>query len=78
MLGVPSFGAEDGFFALGGDSLVATPLMGRVGCVFGVKVTIRALFEGPTVATLARRLGVDDDRDPLDVLLPLRVSGERP
>ncbi|WP_369182153.1 non-ribosomal peptide synthase/polyketide synthase [Streptomyces sp. Y1] len=78
VLGLPSVGVEDGFFDLGGDSLLATRLIGRVGSVFGVKVTIRALFESPTVATLARRLGVDDDRDPLDVLLPLRVSGERP
>ncbi|KJS51777.1 hypothetical protein VM98_35305, partial [Streptomyces rubellomurinus subsp. indigoferus] len=78
VLGLPSVGVEDGFFDLGGDSLLATRLIGRFGSVLGVKVTIRAVFDSPTGATLALRPGGADDRAPLDVLLPLRVPGERP
>ena len=46
-------GIKDNFFELGGDSLVATQVMARVQESFQVEVSLRHLFEGPTVANLA-------------------------
>jgi amino acid adenylation domain-containing protein len=79
VLGVPRVGVDDGFFDLGGHSLLATQLLNRVRETFGVRLTIRSLFEAPTPAALGDRLdGGPGREDPLDVLLPLRPHGERP
>ncbi|MQY21387.1 D-alanine--poly(phosphoribitol) ligase subunit 1 [Nocardia sp. RB20] len=67
-------GADDDFFELGGNSLIATRLMARIGAALDARVPVRLLFEASTVAALAARLqdqAVADNR-------PALVAGPRP
>jgi hypothetical protein len=53
VLGLEAVGRTDDFFALGGDSLLAGRLAAEVEKRTGAGLTVRAVFDAPTVAELA-------------------------
>ncbi|WP_165606768.1 non-ribosomal peptide synthetase [Mycolicibacterium iranicum] len=83
VLDVERVGVDDSFFDLGGDSLSAMRLVAAVNTGLGAGLSVRALFESPTVAQLAPRIGADEHGlaplQPMDrpSVVPLSFSQNR-
>ncbi len=67
VLGRPQIGIQDNFFDLGGHSLLATQLVARMQKSLGGDISLRMLFEAPTIAAFSELLlrqrmqNVDED-----------------
>ena len=72
VLGVDRVGVDDSFFDLGGDSLSAMRVIAAINTGLDAGLSVRAVFDAPTVARLAPRIGEGSGG-----LEPL-VAGERP
>ncbi|MCX4743959.1 non-ribosomal peptide synthase/polyketide synthase [Kitasatospora sp. NBC_01287] len=62
VLGTAPPGVADGFFELGGDSILSIRLAARLAEAFGTDLTPRAVFTHPTPAALARLLTEEQHR----------------
>ncbi|MGW3275818.1 amino acid adenylation domain-containing protein, partial [Streptomyces kronopolitis] len=85
VLDVRPVGAEDDFFALGGDSVLAVRVLSRIREECGVRLTVRDLFTARTVADVAALLdgaAADDPATPIPPAprerpLPLSAAQQR-
>ena len=71
VLGVERVGVDDSFFDLGGDSLLAMRLVAAIETGLDAGLSVPTVFEAPTVARLAPRIGKGGGLEPL-------VAVERP
>lgn len=56
VLGMNRIGVRDNFFDLGGHSLLATRVISRIRKEFELELSLRSLFESPTIAGMADRI----------------------
>ncbi|KAI8345433.1 Alpha/Beta hydrolase protein [Mortierella sp. GBAus27b] len=78
VLSISKVGRHDDFFAIGGHSLLALKMISRVRHLMGFEMSIRTVFEAPTIAKLALRLsmsGTTQQEDSYHVLLPIKPNG---
>jgi amino acid adenylation domain-containing protein len=74
VLGLDSIGAEENFFELGGTSLLAIQLVGRLRMRLDLNADIGAVFEAPSAAALTARLEREAEAP---AALPLLQPGPR-
>ena len=72
VLGLERVGVDDSFFDLGGDSLLAMRVVAAVNTSLDADLAVRTLFDQPTIAQLAPRIGAQTSRRK-----PL-LAGQRP
>jgi amino acid adenylation domain-containing protein len=84
VLGLPRVGIRDSFFDLGGHSLLATQLASKLKQAFGPGVTLRSLFESPTVEQFGKVLEQtgqpadgEDELEEVPALLPFSREAHR-
>ncbi|HEX5254708.1 MAG TPA: amino acid adenylation domain-containing protein, partial [Mycobacterium sp.] len=83
VLGLERVGVDDSFFDLGGDSLLAMRLFAAINIALDADLSVPTVFEAPTVAQLACRVGVGSRRrEPLvavarPAVVPLSYAQQR-
>jgi len=72
VLKIERVGINDNFFDLGGHSLLATRVVSRVNEAYGPTVSLRNLFEKPTLAQFA--LVIEQTRNPNSGTTPVLIK----
>jgi acyl carrier protein len=68
LLETSNVGAHDNFFEIGGHSLKASALASRLSREFGVDISLRTVFDSPTVAELAILVVSDQEKEYCDAV----------
>ncbi|MDG2156241.1 MAG: non-ribosomal peptide synthase/polyketide synthase, partial [Gammaproteobacteria bacterium] len=75
VLGIDQIGINDNFFSLGGHSLLATQMISRVREQLNVDIALVAIFNHPTIASLAAVIS-DSDAASEDNIIKPAIRGE--
>ena len=79
ILGVKSIGIQDNFFDLGGHSLLVTKLIGRIADEFGVELSVKVIFESPTIRRQTQEIvnmKLIDFEEPEKLLVAIEKTSE--
>lgn len=78
LLGVHPVEADQNYFDLGGDSLLAVQMFAQIDKVFQVQLPVATLFEAPTIADLAQILNREAPKTRWSSMVTIQPKGSRP
>lgn len=52
-----NIGVDNNYFSIGGDSLTATEIVGKISSLYNVKISVKDIFENPTIEKLSIVVG---------------------
>ncbi|WP_159054279.1 non-ribosomal peptide synthetase [Streptomyces sp. AS58] len=76
VLGISQIGPDDDFFASGGNSLLAVRLLLAVRELWGVRLTIGAMYAVPTVTRMAALLTQGPVQPPSSTFMPIELAAD--
>lgn len=75
ILGTELISVHDNYFDLGGSSLGAIKLFAEIEKTFGKKLSPTAIVNNPTIASLAKLLG-EEENEEWSSIVPMKTSGD--
>ena len=78
LLGLAKVGRRDDFFELGGQSLTAIRLLGKVKKAYGVELNSAVMLKASTIESLARLIRNEDPQPLSSSVIPLPAQGALP
>ena len=78
IIGVSPLGVEDDFFEIGGHSLLAVRLVAAIETETGKRISLAALLQGRTIASVARLIGDEQPDSGESAFLTLQANGKLP
>jgi thioesterase domain-containing protein len=77
VLNLSNIGINENFFALGGHSLTAVSLTARLAKVYGAKISVRTIFDNPTVEQLGCFVRREISWAPPSSVIPFNLRGAK-
>jgi amino acid adenylation domain-containing protein len=77
VLGTADIGINDDFFELGGHSLMAIILAAQIGNAYQTRLSVRTIFENPTIAALSAFIRQTITFAPPSSVIPIQPRGAR-
>ncbi|BBB01992.1 putative modular polyketide synthase [Actinacidiphila reveromycinica] len=78
LLGIDGIGVRDSFFELGGQSLLAMQLVGRLRDAHGIELPLGEIFQEATVATIAQLIRAAGETPPAGGPKAAPAAGQEP
>jgi thioesterase domain-containing protein len=78
ILGHQEIRLNDNFFELGGNSLLAVNLCAQLGKIYGKKISVRTVFDVPTIGLMAAFIRQKVSLTPPSSITPINPNGSNP
>lgn len=63
LISIKPIGIKDNFFDIGGNSLLATQLLTKIGELYDIRLSLNSVYNNPTVEELSKLINLSNDED---------------